>query len=311
MSTAGTPVAYALVSLQPSLGSRFADTEGRFTFVQVRAGRYRLQVRQVGYQPLDTAFTVDSLNIELRLVMTPLALRLDSIVVAVSGPCRRPGPPDSGAAPRVHALLDQLRISAERFQLLSDSFPFYYDFERTMVDLSASGTVLRRIVDTARYRSDTRRSYLPGGVVAWGRGAESGRRVIHLPTLAHFADSTFVWSHCWTAAEAGEDSLVALRFRPVDSIIGADIEGTVFLDAAHYQLRRAELYLTRVTRALPTAAAVTSVMTFRELYPGLVLPATIAGTTRAAIVPGMTRRVWTATEDQRLLRVNFLRAFRP
>jgi hypothetical protein len=267
-------------------------------------------VRQVGFRPLDTAIVLDTLNVDLDLVLTPLTLRLDSIVVAASGPCVVPGPPDSVLHREAWALLQQLRTSAERFQVLSDSFPFYYDFERVVSDRSNAGVVLRRTVDTARYRSDARRSYRPGGMVQWGRGAESGQRVLRLPTLAHFADSAFVWNHCWSAAEPG-DSLVGLAFRPAEQIVGADVEGTAWLDPVTFALRRIELALTHVQRALPNAAGVSSVMTFREWYPGLVLPAGIAGTTRAAPVRGTMQRVWSVTEDQRLLLVQHLTARLP
>lgn len=303
----GSPVAYAMVWLEPLSVRRFADQAGRFTFTAVPPGRYRFHARQVGYRPLDTTIVVDSLNLELELVMAPLTLQLDSIVVTAQGPCRAGGPPDSAAHREAFTLLQQLRTSAERFQLLSDSFPFRYDFERTVTDLSLSDRVLRRVTDTARYRSDVRHSYRPGEVVGWGYGAAAGARVLRLPTLAHFADSLFVWSHCWSTAAAPSDSLVALAFSPLETVTGSDIEGIVLLDARTFRLRRAELRLTHVTQALPDAAAITTTMAFREWYAGLVVPSDIRGVTRAAALRGTTRRVWTVREDQRLLQLQHVR----
>lgn len=307
--TSQGPVPYAMVTLQPLGAGRFADEQGRFVFPNVPRGRYRALVRQVGYRPLDTAIVVADEPLDLTLTVEPLLLRLDSIVVAVVGPCRRPGPPDSVTSGEAHALLQQLRTSSARYQLLSDSFPFLYDFQRTVRNLSMSDVEVSRVVDTARYRSDRRHSYRPGEMVEWGRGAEFGQRVLRLPTLAHFGDSAFVWSHCWsTPGTVPGDSLVALTFRPAEQLVGADVEGTVFLDADSFQLRAAELRLTHVNQALPSAAAVTTTMRFREEHPGLVVPAEIVGMTRAAPERGIRRRVWTVVEEQRLLGLRYVRA---
>ena len=76
-SSAGNPVAYAMVSLDPLGARRFADQTGRFVFAAVPPGRYRLRARQVGYRPLDTTIVVDTLDLDLDLVMAPLLLQLD------------------------------------------------------------------------------------------------------------------------------------------------------------------------------------------------------------------------------------------
>ena len=51
MDTAGTRVPYALVRILPAGTERFTDARGAFVFTALPLGAYRVQARQVGYEP--------------------------------------------------------------------------------------------------------------------------------------------------------------------------------------------------------------------------------------------------------------------
>lgn len=306
VSEGGEPVPYVLLTLQPRARSQFTDVHGRFAFLAVEPGQYQLGLRQVGYFPVDTALSIGG-PATLNLVMRPLPVNLAPIVVAGRGGCIEPGLPDSIADPRAFALLEQLRISAERFVFLSDSFPFEFEVSRTFTDSNAAGRQLQTMADTIQYRSDIRPPYRPGQVISSGKGAGGGYRLYRLPTLAEFADPSFIFNHCWTAGGPQADTVIyaALSFAPPASLRTSDVEGTFYLDVRSMQLDRAELRLTHVQQVLPEGSTVHATVHFQAMFPGMVVPSGIIGRARAARRSGRYQASVTS-EHQRLLRLRLL-----
>src|SRR5215217_746939 len=63
---------YSVVGVTPGGADRFTDSEGRFAFGDLRAGRVRILVKHIGYAPLDTSFSVaagDSIALRLELAL--------------------------------------------------------------------------------------------------------------------------------------------------------------------------------------------------------------------------------------------------
>jgi hypothetical protein len=308
----GERVPYALVALLPSHGQRFADDSGAFVVTAVAPGRYRLRVRQIGYQPVDTTVTkVVGRPLEIVVTLERLAVELADITVTAPGRCTAPGPPDSAVSGDLAAVFEQLRQNAERYALLADSYPYRYRLARTFTDYDQAGMVLSTSSDTVEYQSNARARYQPGGVVGWGRGPRrTAVRVLNLPSLSDLADSSFQASHCFAyrgPEDRGGERLVRFTFQAAESERRPDIEGEVELEADTYRIRRAVIRLTHPGRALEGLQSATDTITYQELAPNIVLPGVVRGTLVAEPRFGVRRPVVRSAEEQRLIGVHFLR----
>jgi len=65
----GFPIPYSTVRLQPLGRERFADRNGSFVYYLVPPGEYRVQVRMLGYLPIDSAIHVVA-NVPLAFTVT-------------------------------------------------------------------------------------------------------------------------------------------------------------------------------------------------------------------------------------------------
>ncbi len=310
--SAEEPVPFAVVALAPGFGQRFTDDSGSFTFSGVPAGTYHLTVRQVGFKPLDTTVVrVGEQPLNLVLRIERLAVQLSAITVVASRRCAAPGLVDSSASPQLLAIFEQLKQNAERYAFLADSYPFRYRLERSFADYDQADKLTWSAADTVEYQSNARVRYKPGDVVGWGPGPQRRRdKMFRLPMLSDLADSTFQASHCFAyAGVVATDSgkVVRFEFRPDEDIETPDIQGEVDLDDSTYQIRRATIELTHAPRALQGLVSARDVITFRELYPNIVLPETVVGTLVPAPRFGVERPVVKRTETQRLLAVRFMR----
>ncbi len=306
----GEPIPYAVVALLPGYEQRFTDESGVFNFARVVPGTYRLLARQVGYKPRDSTIVVAAgATVNASLVLEHLTVQLEEIKVVAARGCTAPGPPDSVAAPDLAHVFDQLDLNAERYRLLAGSYPFHFRMERTFENYDDADRVVSREVDTLRYLSSALPSYHAGEVVAWGRGRGNERSpVLNLPTLADFADSGFQTGHCFAYAGIVDDSgtaAVRFEFRPDETIRYPDIEGWVDLDPTTYQVRKAMVRLTRPGRALEGLASASSVITFAELYPNIVVQSRVESENLPAIQPGVRLKVVRYLQKQRLLEVQF------
>jgi len=307
VSETGERVAYAVVLLQPGFPQRFADDNGGFVIAGVTPGAYRLLVRQVGFIPFDSAVTVSPATPPLRIALRRVAVQLAAVTVQTSRHCLQPGVPDSIVNPELAAVFEQLRLNAERYQLLLDQYPFRYVVTRQLGDVRKDGGETTR-TDSLLLRSNSRWPYAPGRVVTDDPvDGRRGVRNVHLPGLADFADPAFQNNHCFHLV--GLDSLdgqsvVRLDFKAAESLHQPDVNGTVYLDPVSYQVRNTTVTLTHLDRAAPGVTSWVATATFRELRTNLIvidrmsaLTSNFAGREPWAIVG--------RTELQRLSRVEF------
>jgi hypothetical protein len=308
VAESGERIALAVVLLTPGFGQRFAADDGAFVFTGVAPGVHRLLVRQVGFIPFDSAITVSPATPPLRIMLRRVAVQLAAIIVESTPRCLQPGPPDSAADPDLAAVFEQLRLNAERHQLLLDQYPFRYTMTRQLSDIRRDGGERTR-TDTLTLRSNSRWAYTPGRVVTDDPTAgRTGVRNVHLPVLADIADSTFQDSHCFRLA--GLDSLegrslVRLDFQAAESLRDPDVDGSAYLDPVSYQVRRTSVTLTRLNRAAAGVTSWVATATFRELRPNLIVVEQMSART-ALQPPG--RAPWTIvgrSELQRFTQVEF------
>jgi CarboxypepD_reg-like domain len=300
------PLPFSTVVLQPGVVGRFANDSGFFSFPRLGKGSYRLVVRAIGYSPFDTMIAVAAEPIELHVRLLPLAVELPPVTVVATRACLHPGPPARDSEPELAAIFDQLRENAERLRLLSDEYPFRYWVERHVwEDPPARGAAPE--LDTLELRSDVRPRYQPGALIINQRGPR-GRweRTLRLPTVIDLADSAFHAAHCFSFG--GVDRLYGgsqwrVDFLAAERLRSPDVAGSAWLDSNTYQLRRLIFRLTRAERAATSLRTLEATVEFGELFRSLTVPVHIAAKSEAR----NRRRTVTGHEEQRLLRVDFLR----
>jgi Carboxypeptidase regulatory-like domain len=311
--TAGTAVPYALVRILGLGSEQFTGGRGGFGATGLPPGAYRVQVRQVGFQPFDSTVTVATGGTAVRVVLRPLAIRLDELSILAPGLCTDPGPPDPATSPELATIFTQLRENARRFMVLADSYPFLYFIERTFNDLTDNGEVVWSATDTVEYRSDSRGRYRAGDVLEPGVTARGRReRTVRLPSLPDLADSSFHANHCFAfggVREQNGERLLRVSFRAAERLTGPDIDGEADLDPESYQLRYFTFQLTRPARALPSLRSLGGTMALLALHPNIVVPGSIRSVqvSSPTFVLLVDRPVTRHLEHQRLIRVHFLR----
>lgn len=309
-TTTGDRIPYAVVALEPGFPRRFADDSGNFAFTRVAPGTYQLRARQVGYKPLDLAVVVrpDS-TLVLPLALERLVVELAEISVTAElaragrpSRCTSPGPPDPGSTPELAAIFDQLKQNAERYWMLADSYPVLYRMARR---LGTMGHVTA--VDTVEYRTDARWHYAPGHLINEVEGPHRATELqVNLPTLPDLADSVFDRTHCFRLIgldTLGGETFVRIDFRPNETLVEPDADGSAYLDPTSYLVRHATIRLTHPDRAVVGLVTFSATVGYREIAPSLVIVESITAD-QAAYQGGqlIERR-----EEQRLLNTLFLR----
>ncbi len=309
-SEAGEAIPYAVVALRPGYAERFSDDEGRFLFGSVPPGVYRLLIRQVGYHPLDSTIIVaPGSRVRLTLTLEHLAVRLAEVAVTRTARCRTGGPPDSTGDTPLARVYDQVRLNAERYRLLADSYPVRYRVERTLGEMDSAGSARVELVDSLDLRTDARTRYRPGRVV----GLSTDRRKpnalqLNIPTLPDLADDAFQQAHCFYLLgldTLGGAAFVRMEFVPAERIGKPDVEGSVYLDTSTYQVRHTIIRFRQAWRAMPGLSSVTAAVSYREIVPGIILVERVRAVNR--IAPQFRNAGGADTEEQRLLSFTFLR----
>ncbi len=304
------PLAHAMVSLQPVGRQTFTDDQGRFAFVRVPSGRYRLRVTHLGYAPVEQMLSVtpDSETTRVRVELEEVQVRLATVKVLADAPCIAPGAPDSERDREFAVIFQQLVQNAQQYRLLADSFPYAYHEERTQFAVRGDSVIESFSVDTALLRSDKPGwTYRPGRVIS--TDFITRQRSMHLPTLSDFASDEFVKNHCFRyggEARAEEGPAVRIDFRAADRISAPDVNGSILLDRKSFQIRRAELTLSRVPSALKKVAAIHVTTLFREVEPSVLVFAEVHGVSTMIVSKDLLDHI-ESVEDHVLLDFGFLR----
>jgi hypothetical protein len=294
------PLGHAMVTVLGIERQTFTSDRGTFAFPSLDPGKYRIRVVHIGYTPVEASVTVraDSAPPRMRIELSRLSVQLSTVRILAKGVCTMPGRPNPDVDPDFAAIVAQVRMNAEQFQLLSDSFPFKYKVEQAFFSMRGDSSEFDPHYETEQYRSDVHGwEYHKGDVVERTR---DGRTLMHLPTLRDFASYDFLNNHCFRYA--GLDStrdgvMIRIAFDADVQIRTPDVSGSVLLDAKTYQIKRTELDLTRVPPDLPQVTAVHVTTIFGELSPSIDVIEQVHGVT------SLRHRGWGATvanaEDQR------------
>jgi hypothetical protein len=276
----GQALPYGTVTIEPLGITRFTDETGHLTFRRLAPGQYALQAREIGFAPADTVVTVhageqQSVTIALRRV----AIQLGRITVRAhrSKDCTGTGLPEYSGEPDVTEVFRQLRANIDRVRLLVDEYPLQYSLER--VRLTRRPGEPDKVVqhDTTTF-DDRRDSYRPGEVVYFDLDHGERKQMARLITFADLADSSFQANHCFDyGGQPFVDGkrMIQIDVRAAKWLRAPDVEGSIFLDAARYVVRRAAFHLSHPERAVPPIGTFGITTTFREIAPLITLFETV------------------------------------
>ena len=304
------PLAHAMVSLQPVGRQTFTDDQGRFAFLRVPAGNYRLRTTHLGFAPREVpiAVTPDSSATRVRVELTAVEVRLATVKVMADAPCVAPGAPDAAKDREFAIIFQQLEQNAQQYRLLADSFPYAYHEERTQFAVRGDSVIESYHVDTVMLRSDRPGwTYRPGRVIS--TDFITRQRSMHLPTLSDFASDTFVKNHCFRYGgeeSTGDGTAVRIDFRAADRISSPDVNGSILLDTKSFQIRRAQLRLSQVPTALKKVTAVDVTTLFREVEPSVLVFSEVHGVSTMIASKDLLDHI-ESIEDHVLLDFGFLR----
>ena len=305
------PIPYSTVRLQPLGRERFTDRAGSFVYFSIAPGLYELQVRMLGYLPLDTAIFVEA-NVPqaLTIVLTRIPTSLDEVqVTAPPRLCHFPDEMGAVSDPELATVLDEARKNAQREQLLRRTYPFEYRLAQShdTYDVVRKASSLR--YDTVTFRSDDTWRYRRGRVVTDEHNRLFGNvRLMRLPTLSDLADRNFLSSHCFKysgVVDEGGRSAHRIDFYSDSTLMKPDVEGSIFLDSATYLIKRAQFRLTRGSSVKPAILGMEVTTTYREILPNVALFDEIHSVQPLGVLQSSGNRV-ESREVQKLLEYRFL-----
>lgn len=308
-SETGTPLGHSMVTVLGLGRQTFTSEAGVFSFGGLAPGRYRLRVTHIGFTPVESIVEVpDGAPPErLRIQLARITITLGTVRVIAGTPiCTKPGPPSPDADSTFASIINQLRLNAEHFQLLSDSFPFKYKVEHTFQSMRADSSKVDPRKETVAFRSDLHGwAYKIGEVV---EVTHDGKTLMHLPTLRDFASYDFLNNHCFRYAGVDytdDGPMVHISFAADVQIKNPDVSGDVYLDARTYQIKRTELQLTKIPPGIPQVSAVRVTTTFGEISPAIVVVRDVHGIT--SLVRSAKSTAIAMTEDQHSFAFEWLR----
>jgi hypothetical protein len=305
----GSPLPYAVVSIASRDLQQFANSSGRFFFTKVPAGKYRINVRQLGYQPvnLDVVLASDS-SVDVSVKMQRVAARLATMQVMGEWVCRDPGAPAKVKAdPALVTVFEQLEQNAVRMELLVKEYPFKVLTERRRILERDVGLDSLEGIDTTLTESSNKARYKVGNVVEEVElGNRRSQHFLRVPTLLDFAHNEFQKNHCFVlrGIEQREGrSFIRVDFKASAKIKQPDVEGSVFLDPQSYKLRYSEIALTKIPPAVRGLMGLKATTFFDEIVSGMPIIAGIRAVSQMrTMAPTEFQR---AVESQSSLRVLF------
>lgn len=263
----GAPLGYSVVAL-PALGiERFTGANGAVAVAVPTAGPQRLVVKRLGFTPKDTVIMVgDAPSQVVTVRLARVSFRLDPVRVVGWPPCRRPGLRD--ATREVRGIVDQLRQNAERYRLLTRTYPFLYYMEREFGRREMDGSYVAESRSVVPVSATPGWTYRPGTLVAREPGTTEW--LMRIPSIGDLAEQSFVDNHCFHVAGLEEKSgaqLLRIDIVAATRLRGVDVNVAVWLDPTDFQLRHATYTLTKAPPQVRGLLYSSSTARYRELLP--------------------------------------------
>jgi len=276
----GQALPYGTIAIQPIGITRFTDESGHLTIRHLAPGQYTLQAREIGFAPADTIVTVHGGDEQsITIALHRVAIRLARIMVQAqrSKDCIGTGLPEHFGDADVEEVFRQLRANIDRVRLLSDQYPLQYSLERLKMT-RRPGAPDRVIQHDTTVFDNRRDAYRPGNVVYFDDDHGVQQQMVRLITFADLGDSSFQANHCFDYGGApwvDGKRMIEIDFRPAKRLREPDVEGSIFLDAGRFVVRRAAFHLSHPERANPPIGEFGITTTFREVAPLITLFETV------------------------------------
>jgi hypothetical protein len=276
----GQALPYGTIAIPALAVTRFTDATGRLTLRGLPAGTYTVQVREIGFAPKDTAVAVQAdAATDITIALGRVAIRLARINVHAhrSRDCTVTGIPEAGADSDVDEVFRQLRTNIDRVRLLTEQYPLQYSLDRLRVRRRIGSPDMVIEHDTVVF-DDRRAAYKPGSIVYFDMDHGIRKQMARLITFADLADSLFQANHCFQYAgepKVDGNRMIRIDFSPARWLHAPDVEGSIYLDADRYVVRRATFHLSHPDRANPPIGDFGITTTFREVAPLLTLFETV------------------------------------
>jgi hypothetical protein len=310
----GAPLSYSTLSVETRHIERLTSDRGDVALRDLAPGAVELLVRHLGYSPRRVNVVVRAgASDTIRVALTHIAVSLDAMRVTAKRTCTQPGPPRASTDAAFATVFSQLEVNAQAYHALAAEYPFTYDMQRRSVVRFVAGDESVQRFDTTRVNGAMNWHYAPGDVVEIGPDPMNRQVVLNIPSLIHFAEPAFLNNHCFyyggvERTDNGRDTSLAIRidFLAWSRITAPDIDGSLYLDPATYQIVRSVLRLTKIPEETPQIATVTVTTVFQTVVPSIAIPRAIQSVHQLKV--DSTRAVLPATayETQRLVRVQFL-----
>jgi hypothetical protein len=318
----GAPVPFVDVHVPSSELRAFGNATGVITLV-LATDTATVHVRRIGFRPRTLHVRASRLGMDtVPVALAPVVLRLEAVRIT-DAVC----PGDSRNDTAVVAILEQVRMNAERSRLLARTYPYVSTLEREFANggYPEGSSFSRRTgarqwarevlrVDTMDVASNNGWRYAPGRLIVPNdreiRGIPFVREKMILPQLADFADDAFIASHCFRYAGLDEwDGTPVFRvdFEPTRRISTPDVSGSLYFTRSGYAIVRSTLLAERpVTSSSGMQTLHVRVETmFTEFLPGMPMIEYVESTT-ATSSSRSGQRPALASETQRLLSFEFV-----
>ena len=314
-SLENAPLGYSVVAMPALDLERFTSSSGVVVMSVPAPGQVRLRVKRLGFTPKDTTITVtDAQSQSVTVALVRVSFRLDAVRVVGWPPCRRPGIAEADDD-RVPGIVEQLRQNAERYRLLTKSYPFVYTVRREFGRRATDGSLIIDAADEIVVNGAADWRYRPGTLVVREPRSGIGTRsewVMRIPSISDLAEDQFIATHCFHVAGLEEKEgqrLLRLDIVAAERLKSTDVNIVVWLDPQDFQLRHATFTLTKPPPQVRGLLTSSSRVTYRELIPFVpVLALTVAENT---VQEGRSQTTTTVLiERQRIERVMF-RGARP
>ena len=237
-----TAIAGALVLLISPDGEEAASAvsggTGAYVIRAPAPGEWSLRVERIGFAsstagPFRLAVGADQ-TVPLMVSSVPVALPAITVESERGGTCRLD--PEEGET--VWRLWDEARKALQVSEIVEREIVFETEVRERLVDpfdttIGSENTDFITAAGRSPFGVSSAEELQERGFV---RDSAQGRLAFYGPDASVLLSDTFQESHCFHAVR-GADGLVGLAFEPAQAPLRVDIRGTLWLDAATWELR--------------------------------------------------------------------------
>jgi hypothetical protein len=137
-----------------------------------------------------------------------------------------------------------------------------------------------------------------------------GTMTMHIPTLANFAEASFIDNHCFYNGGIenldGAD-LLRIDFVAASKLSEPDVNGSMYLDPTSFEIRRSVVRLSRIPRGISGLAETEAQTYFGEVVTSVPVITGIMSVNKFVVRSRRPDDATSENEQQQLVAIKFLR----